>query len=86
MRDEDSLRSGPSSGETSRRASATTRYAEMSSGDLLAIFMKLSIQQPQNDPEQMKALAELGNEVRKRGLEEELRRRQSGRAHKPPDE
>lgn len=86
MSDDDSLRGDPSSGETSRREPATARYTEMSSHELLALFTKLSIQSPQNDPEHMQALAELGHEIRKRGLEEQLRRHQSGRSHAPPDE
>jgi hypothetical protein len=61
--------------------------AELSDDNLLAIFLKLNVQDPNDDPETHALLHSIRGELRKRGLEDEALRRskEDTRArHRPP--
>jgi hypothetical protein len=55
---------------------AIAPYHGLTNNDLLALFMKLNVQDPNNSPEHHKMLNDLLKEIRQRKLEGELRRRQ----------
>jgi hypothetical protein len=54
---------------------AVAPYHGLSNNALLALFMKLNMQDPNNSPEHNNMLNEVLKEIRQRKLESELRRR-----------
>jgi hypothetical protein len=73
---DESSRGKPSATVMSPGTQAIAPYHELNNNDLLALFMKLNVQDPTNSPEHNNMLNDLLKEIRQRKLEGELRRHQ----------
>ena len=78
----------PTSRDAARRAENRRGVEALSSDELLALFLKLNVQDPNSDPEYHNQLHAIRRELRRRGLEDEARRLSEGKPwthHRAPE-